>query len=188
MKKLLMMIGLTVGLSQATVIHWSGSNDAKALADAKAGDGLYTGYVDLIELNDGTVNSAWSNPDAMLGKFVVLDVNSDMLYITTSNAPGSIASSALITANFSIDLTASDLGTSEGYQLTNLVFNNSIGSTAISEFQTTVQAAPGAIYTFSSQGTFGNGQLGTVPEPTTLGLMGLGLLSLGLVARRKKTA
>jgi hypothetical protein len=27
-----------------------------------------------------------------------------------------------------------------------------------------------------------------VPEPTTLGLMGLGLLSLGLLARRKKTA
>ena len=187
MKKLLMILGLSVGLSQATVIHWSGSNDAKALADAKAGDGLYTGYIDLIELNDGTAFSQWSTPDAMLNKFVIMDVNADKLYITTSNAPGSIAS-ALISADFMIDLTVNDLATSDGYQLTNLTFNNTIGSAALAEFQTTVQTYPSAIYTFSSQGSFGNGQLGTVPEPTTLGLMGLGLLSLGLVARRKKTA
>lgn len=188
MKKVLMILGLAVGLSQATVIHWSASNDSKSLADAVAGDGLFTGYIDLIELNDGSTSSLWSTPDAMLGKFVIMNVNTDKLYVTTSNAPGSLASSALITADFSIDLTASNLGTSDGYKLTNFVFNNSIGSAALSEFATTVATYPGGAYTYSGQGSFGNGQLGTVPEPTTLGLMGLGLLSLGLAARRKKTA
>jgi hypothetical protein len=186
MNKLLMILGLSVGLSQATIIHWSGSNDIKSLADAKAGDGLYTGYVDLIEMNDGSERSAWSTADAMLGKFVIMDLNTDKLYISTSNAPGSIGSSALVTADFVLDINATNLGTSEGYQLQNIVVNNSIGSAALEEFKTTVELYPGALYTFSSQGNFGNGQLGTVPEPGTLGLMGLGLLGMGLLARRKK--
>jgi hypothetical protein len=188
MNKILMILGLAVGLSQATVIHWSGSNDVKSLADAKAGDGFYTGYVDLIEMNDGSDRSAWSETDPLLSKFVIMDLNADKLYITTSNAPGSIGSSALVTADFLIDLNTNDLGTSEGYQLRNIVVNNTIGSAALAEFKNTVELYPGAVYTFSSQGSFGNGQVGTVPEPTTLGLMGLGLLGLGLAARRKKTA
>lgn len=188
MKKVLMLLSVAVGLSNATVIHWSASNDSKSLADAVAGDGIYTGYVDLVEFNDGSVASAWSTPDALLGKFVVMDINSDKLYISTSNSPANIASSALLSANFQIDLTAANLGTSDGYLLNNIAINNTIGSAGLAEVAETVAIYPGANYTFSAQGSFGNGQLGTVPEPTTLGLMGLGLLSLGLVARRKKAA
>src|SRR5262245_6680158 len=115
MKNLCLIIGLAVGLSQATIIHWSTSNDTKQLGDAKAGDGIYTGWVDLIEFNSGDVSSVWGNPDPLLGKFVVMDVNGDKFYVSTSNAPGSIASNALITGTFQIDLTNTNLGTADGY-------------------------------------------------------------------------
>lgn len=187
MKKVLMILSMAVGLSQATVIHWSASNDSKSLADAVAGDGIYTGYVDLIEFNDGSTSSIWSTPDPLLGKYVIMNTNTDMLYVSTSNAPASIASNALLTAHFQLDLTSANLGTSDGYLLNDIVLNNTIGSAAVAEVAQTVALYPGVTYTFSAQGSFGNGQLGTVPEPTTLGLMGLGLLSLALVARRKKS-
>lgn len=188
MKKLLAILALSAGLSQATVIHWSASNDSKSLADAKANDGIYTGFVDLVEFNDGSFSSIWSTPDPLLGKYVIMDATSNMFYISTSNAPASIASNALFTASFNFDLNSSNLSTADGYLLDNLAFNNTIGSAGLAEFAQTEATYPGATYTFSSQGSFGNGQLGTVPEPTSLGLMGLGLIGFGLFIRRKKTA
>jgi hypothetical protein len=188
MNKLLAILALTAGLSHATVIHWSASNDSKSLADAKANDGIYTGIVDLIEFNDGSVGSIWSTPDALLGKYVIMDASSNMFYISTSNAPGSIADNALFTASFNFDLNATNLTTSDGYLLGNIAINNSIGSAGLTDFAQTEALYPGATYTFSSQGAYGNGQLGTVPEPTSLGLMGLGLIGFGLFIRRKKTA
>jgi hypothetical protein len=188
MKKLLAILAFSVGMSQATVIHWSASNDSKSLADAQAGDGIYTGYIDLIEFDDGSVASQWSGSDPLLGKFLVMNVNTDMLYVTTSNAPGSIIGNALITANFQIDLTSTNLGTADGYALQNIAINNTIGSLALTEFGQDVAKYPGASYTFSTQGTFGNGQLSNVPEPATLGLMGIGLLSMALMVRRRKNA
>jgi hypothetical protein len=188
MHKLLMILALSAGLSQATVIHWSASNDSKSLADAQANDSIYTGYVDLIEFNDGSVSSIWSTPDPLLGKYVIMNTKTEMFYISTSNAPASIAGNALFTASFNFDLNSSNLATSDGYLLGNIAFNNSIGSAGLTEFAQTVAIYPGATYTFSAQGSYGNGQLGTVPEPTSLGLMGLGLIGFGLFIRRKKTA
>ncbi len=187
MQKLFAILALSAGLSQATVIHWSASNDTKSLADAQAHDSLYTGIVDLIEFNDGSISSIWSTPDPLLGKYVVMNAATNMFYISTSNAPATIASNALFTASFDFDLTTANLSTSDGYLLGNIVIHNSIGSAGLTEFAQTEALYPGASYTFSSQGSFGNGQLGTVPEPTSLGLMGLGLLGFGLFIRRKKT-
>jgi len=187
MQKLLMILALSAGLSQATVIHWSASNDSKSLADAVGNDSIYTGYVDLIEFNDGSVSSIWSTPDPLLGKYVVMNTKTDMFYISTSNIPSSIASNALLTASFDFDVNSSNLSTADGYLFKNVSVNNTIGSAGLTEFGQTVAIYPGATYTFSSQGSYGNGQLGTVPEPTSLGLMGLGLVGFGLFIRRKKT-
>lgn len=187
MKKILTILGLAAGLSNATIIHWSASNDAQSIADSKAADGIYTGYIDLIEFTDGGVSSAWSNPDPLLNKFLIMDINTDMLYVSTSNVPGAIVGSALLSAQFApLDLTAANLNTASGYTLKNVTINNSIGSAALNDFAATLAQYPGADYTFSSQGNYGNGQLGTVPEPASLGLMGLGLLGMGLMIRRKK--
>lgn len=188
MQKLLMILALSAGLSQATVIHWSAANDSKSLGDFQANDSIYTGYVDLVEFNDGSSSSIWSTPDPLLGKYVIMDTKTDMFYISTSNIPGSIAGNALLSANFTIDLTAANLSTADGYLLANVNINNTIGSAGLTEFAQTVATYPGATYTYSAQGSFGNGQLGTVPEPTSLGLLGLGLIGFGLIIRRKKTA
>ncbi|MBW8889560.1 MAG: PEP-CTERM sorting domain-containing protein [Fibrobacteres bacterium] len=187
MQKLLAILALSAGLSQATVIHWSASNDSKSLADAVANDSIYTGYVDLVEFNDGSFSSIWSTPDPLLGKYVVMNTKTDMFYISTSNAPASIASNALFSASFDFDLNSSNLSTANGYVLGNISINNTIGSAGLTEFAQTEAIYPDAQYTFSAQGSFGNGQLGTVPEPTSLGLMGLGLIGFGLFIRRKKT-
>jgi hypothetical protein len=188
MQKLLAILALSAGLSQATVIHWSASNDSKALADAKANDGLYTGIVDLVEFNDGSFSSIWSTPDPLLGKYVIMDASTNMFYISTSNVPATVASNAVFSASFNFDLNSSNLSTSDGYLLANVSINNTIGSAGLTEFAQTEATYPGATYTYSSQGSFGNGQLGTVPEPTSLGLMGLGLIGFGLFIRRKKNA
>ena len=106
MKKIFAILALSAGLSQATVIHWSASNDSKSLADTKANDSIYTGYVDLIEFNDGSISSIWSTPDALLGKYVVMDTKTNMFYISNSNVPASVAANALLTASFNFDVNA----------------------------------------------------------------------------------
>jgi len=112
---------------------------------------------------------------------------SNMFYISTSNAPAAIVGNSVFTGTFNFDLTPANLATADGYLLGNVSINNTIGSAGLDEFAQTQALYPGATYTFSAQGSFGNGQLGTVPEPTSLGLLGLGLIGFGLFMRRKKT-
>ena len=184
MKKLIAILGFAASLSQATIIHWSFSNDTKQLLDAKAGDGIYTGKVDAIEFLSGELSISG---DGVLNQYAIIDLNTNKFYISTTNDPANMAANALITGSFQFDINNGSLSTgADGYILTDVTVNNTIGSAALAEFAEILKTYPGATYTFSAQGKMGNGQLGTVPEPTTMGLMGMGLLGLMAARRRKR--
>ena len=180
MKKLLIALLSTAALTQAAIIHFDYSNDSKFFADAAKNDGIYTGYVTFVELNNGELTLS----DALVGKLAVIDINSDKFYLTGNAAnPGA---GSLFSADFNFNLTAANMGTSDGYTLNNLAFNNSIASVALAEVETAAALAPHATYTFSSQGLGGNGQLTSVPEPASMGLMGMGLLGMAVAAYSRK--
>ena len=183
MKKLLLALLSTAALSQAAVIHFDYSNDSKFFADAAKNDGIYTGYVTYVELNNGTLTMS----DALVGKLAVIDINADKFYLTTNNA--NPAAGSLFSADFNFNLVAANMGTSDGYTLSNLAFNNAIASVALAEVQDAAALDPHASYTFSAQGLGGNGQISSVPEPASMGLMGMGLLGMAVAAyRRRKKA
>ena len=184
MKKLLLALFVaTTTLSQATTIQWTKTNDAGTLSDIVSTDGFYTGKIDLVTFDNGTADD---ESDALIGKYVIIDVNSDMFYISTSKAPANLASAAVFTGAFGFDLTVAGLSTAAGYTLSDIVVNNSVSSAALTEFASVLETYPSALYTFSMQQNYGNGQVGTVPEPTTMGLFGLGLIGMAIVARRRK--
>jgi hypothetical protein len=181
-KKLLLAFLLAaVASTQATVIEWSASNDlGGGFPDAVFHDGVFTGFVTDVAYNNGAISTS----DALEFKFAVIDLNTNMFYLSTNNAAA--AATAVLSANFGFDISSSNFQTVTGYTLTNLVVNNTIGSIALDEFAQAILVAPAAQYKFSFIAPVGNGQLATVPEPTTLGLMGLGILGLAIGARRRK--
>ena len=186
MKKLLAILTLAAAsLSQATVIQWDRSNDAGIRADAAANDGIYTGKVTLVEMNDLKFSDVDSpTPDALIGTMAIINLNTNKFLLSTSGVatPGN----TLFSGDFNFDIGTSNFTTSTGYLLKNITINNSINSDALAEFATWIQTYPDAEYTFSAQGTFGNGQVASVPEPTTLGLMGLALVGVAFFSRRRK--
>lgn len=186
MKKLLATLLFAATLSQATVIHWYRTNDSQGYSDMTAADGVYTGIVTDVELNDGTL----SGSDALVGYFTIIDVNLNKFMITTSANAVVAPSSILFSGDFDFDITAGtiDPGVGAGiYTLKNLAVSNTVGSTALDEFADAIATyGTDARYNFSMIGAVGNGQVATVPEPTTLGLMGLGLLGLGAAGFRRR--
>lgn len=189
MKTLLAALFLCASLSQATIIQWSGSNDQKrnGSADLVANDGIYTGQVMDVVYQNGDLNFS----DALIGKFTLININTNKFYISTSKSPLIPLANILFTGDFATDITASNID--QNYTLGNIVINNTIGSQALTEFASVVSQYPTGAYTFSiiqdSKGNkIGSGEVATVPEPTTLGLFGLGLLSLGAVAFRRRKA
>ena len=184
MKKLLLALFIaTTTLSQATTIQWTKTNDAGTLSDFMGSDGFYTGKIDLVTFNNGTPDD---ENDALIGKYVIIDVNKDKFYISASKAPGSMASAFFI-GSFGFDLTVAGLSTAAGYTLSDIVVDNSVSSAALTEFASVLETYPGALYSFSMQQGYGNGQVATVPEPATMGLFGLGLIGMAMAARRRKS-
>ncbi len=94
-------------------------------------------------------------------------------------------STVLLEGFFTTDLTSIATG---NYSLAPVNFTLGV-SNIIDEFAAQYLISPGAAIAFSlvsdGQNLSGNGQLASVPEPTAFGLLGLGLLGLGFIRRRK---
>ncbi len=188
MKKLLLAALLTAGVASvnATVINWSDVTDAGPSAgtgDWVLADGVYTGTIGLVKYNNGS----FSGVDALHNKFALIDLNANKFYLATNSNPAAL--DIVLSADFGFDVTEANFESiGQGYTLGGLVINNTIGSAALAEFALAAAIDPEAKYKFSLIDGLGNGQVATVPEPGTLGLMGLGMLTLAFAARRRKQA
>jgi hypothetical protein len=193
MKKLILALALALGSTQATVIDWTASNDDGKAADPTASDLYYTGVVSQILFENGDF-APYNVSDVLIGQLTVIDVNNDMFYITKKAPDAYLApASILLSGKFVQDLSTVGITTNVAYELTNVQVFNTIGSAALTEFASLLAGNNGATYTFSMQKTLsgfnnGSGEIASVPEPTTLGLMGLGLLGFGLAAVRRRKA
>ncbi len=181
MKKLLLAL-LTAGIAstQAAVIEWTTSNDVGFGADALFHDGIYSGKISDVAYDDGGISIS----DWVVGKYAIINLNTNMFFLSTTNNPASTG--AFLTASFGFDITAANFGTATGYTLTGVSVDVSSGSQALTEFAAAIAIAPAATYKFSFISPLGNGQVASVPEPTTIGLMGLGILGLAFGVRRRK--
>lgn len=183
MKKLLfaLLAAGSLATTHATVIEWSASNDlGGGFLDYGWHDNVYTGLVTDVAYNNGSLSVF----DALELKYAVIDLNADKFYLSTTNRPA--LGGALLTASFGFDVNTSNFQTAAGYTLSDISINNTIHSQALTEFAADVAVDPAATYKFSFINPVGNGQLASVPEPTTIGLMGMGILGLAFGLRRRK--
>ena len=185
MKNLLLALlaaGSLATTAHSTVIEWSAVNDQGGLVlDYGWHDNVFTGLVTDVAYNDGSLSFF----DALELKFAVIDLNTDKFYLSTTNRPQ--LGGALFTADFGFNINTTNFQTAAGYTLSNISINNTINSKALTEFGADVANDPSAVYKFSFINPVGNGQLASVPEPTTLGLMGMGIFGLmGMGIRRRK--